>query len=439
MWVGLLFSVMTISTLLQQQDAGAGLSTSESRSTMETYRTLTIHCLITGDYLRPTRYTIETLILHFAVDQNAYVDTNVGNWILIGVVIRIALRMGLHRDPSHWPNIQLAQAELRRTIWMVLYQMDFFTSTEVGLPRIIKDSQCDTHPPILPGDNDGGIGTLQPDPTPLIHIIYRHKIIKVAAEIYDATEAAKPLSDIITALAAKLETVVGEIPEWLRYKSLEASITDNPVIILHRIVLDVLIHKAIYLLYRRSFINESAGEESTRSNELCIESALAILDHHRRMGEETEPGGLMFSIRWKVAAISHEFLQATMMLCFALSRLNERGIKKEHPGSLHRRDDIVTALTNARNVWNRSADHSIEAQRAAGAITAVLEQYSDAARTPHLTASDGKNKFLKFMTFEILIHSQETLASCQDLPHLVLLTLDKIWLWIYLCSPLMMI
>lgn len=361
---------------------------------METYRTLTIQCLIAGNYLHPTRHTIETLILHFAADQNIKVDTNVGNWILIGVVIRIALRMGLHRDPSHWPNIQPVQAELRRTIWMVLYQMDFFTSAEVGLPRIIKDSQCDTHTPTThPGDNNLGASSLQPgtDPSPLLHIIHRHSIIKVLAEIYDATEAGKPPSETIAALAAKLDTVVNEIPEWLRYKSLEASLADSPLMILHRIVLDVLIHKAIYLLNRRSFINESAGEESARSNELCIESALAILDHHRRMGEEIEPGGLMFAIRWKVVALNHEFLQATMMLCFALSRVNERGIKKENPVSVHRRDDIIQALTNAKSLWNRSADHSIEAQRAAGAITATLKQYSDAANTPDLTVSSDIN------------------------------------------------
>ena len=72
------------------------------RTCWRTYRILTIHCLVAGDYLRPSKYTIETLTLHFAVNQNMNRDTYIGNWILIGVVIRIAMRMGLHRDPSHW-------------------------------------------------------------------------------------------------------------------------------------------------------------------------------------------------------------------------------------------------------------------------------------------------------------------------------------------------
>lgn len=61
--------------------------------------------------------------------------------------------------------------------------------------------------------------------------------------------------------------------------------------------LDILIHKALYLLHRRSFVKGSIGEGNARSNELCVTAAVAILEHQRRMSEETRPGGLMFGIR----------------------------------------------------------------------------------------------------------------------------------------------
>jgi hypothetical protein len=399
MWVGLLFSVMSMSAFLQQQDVGAlGLSAVESQDMLETYRTLTIHCLIAGDYLRPSGYTIETLTLHFAVDQNVNLDTDIGNWILIGVVIRIALRMGLHRDPSHWPNIRPLQAELRRRVWISLYQLDFFTSTQVGLPRIIKDSQCDARPPAHLFDQDIGfehdeIPPERPltDPTPLLYHVQRNTIIKVAAEIYDTTEAAPPSFATIAALGAKLERAIDAIPAWLKYRSLETSIADNPVTILNRMFLDILIHKAVYLLHRRSFVKGSVGEESTKSNKLCIEAALAILEHQRRMSEETQPGGLMFGIRWKVASsLNHEFLQATMMLCFALSRLNEGHVGTTNSCALHRRDDILEALTIAKRLWEKNANRSVEARRAAKAITAVLNQDLDKSSAPTLIASDGE-------------------------------------------------
>ena len=114
MCVGLLFSVMSASALLQRRDVTTlGPSAAESRDVLDTYRTLTIHCLVAGNYLRPSKYTMETLILHFGVEQSVNFDASTDSWILIGVIIRIALRMGLHRDPSHWPHIRPFQAELR--------------------------------------------------------------------------------------------------------------------------------------------------------------------------------------------------------------------------------------------------------------------------------------------------------------------------------------
>ena len=399
MWVGLLFSIMSMSALLQQQDAEAlGLSTVELQHTLEDYRTLTIQCLVAGDYLRSSRYTIETLVLHFAVDQNVNPDTYIGNWILIGVIVRIALRMGLHRDPSHWPNIRPLQAELRRRIWITIYQIDFFTSTQVGLPRIIKDSQCDARPPAHLFEHDIGIehDEMPPsrpltEPTSLLYMIQRHTIIRVAAEIYDTTEGAPPSSATIVTLGAKLQKAVDAIPAWLRHRPLETSVADDPGTILHRIFLDILIYKAVYLLHRRSFVKGSAGGESVKSNEQCIKAALAILEHQRKVSEETQPGGLMFGIRWKVVStLNHEFLQATMMLCFALSRSHEENASMTHFHALHRHDEVWEALSIAKTLWEKNAERSSEARRAATAITTVLKQGSDQTSAPSVAVSDGE-------------------------------------------------
>ena len=128
LWLGVLFGVMSISSFLaghnQQETLGIQNSVAAD-NTVQTYRAMTIHCLVAGDYLRHRQYTIEALILHFANDQILNVDGTVSNWVLMGVVVRLALRMGLHRDPSHWPSIQPLQAELRRRLWISLYQMDF--------------------------------------------------------------------------------------------------------------------------------------------------------------------------------------------------------------------------------------------------------------------------------------------------------------------------
>ncbi|OIW34303.1 hypothetical protein CONLIGDRAFT_607106 [Coniochaeta ligniaria NRRL 30616] len=387
MWVGLLFAVLSMATLLQQRDLGPpALYTAEAQDRLETYRTATIHCLVAGEYLQQSRYTIETLSLHFGLVHNYELDAPIGNWIPLGVVIRIAMRMGLHRDPSHWPNILPLQAELRRRLWMMLYHLDFFTSTQFGLPRIIKDSQCDTRAPAHLFENDLGLDDNElpaerprDEPTALLFLIERDSIIKVAAEIYDTTEAGPPSPATIAALDAKIQKVIEAVPAWLKYRPLESSVAENPMRVLQQMFMDILINKAVYLLHRRSFVKGSSAEDSARSNEICIKAALAILEHERRMSEETEPSGLMSNVRWKVSSsLNHEFLQATMMLCFALSRSNDGDAgARTNRETLLRRDDIVQALTHARSHWERIANRSVDARRAAQAIADVLQQDSD--------------------------------------------------------------
>lgn len=395
MWVGLLFSIMAMSAFLQQQEASVN-GPSTDMDMLETYRTLTIHCLVAGDYLNPTRYTIETLMLHFAVDQNINIDVWTGNYLLLGVIIRVAFRIGLHRDPRHWPNLRPLQAEMRRRIWMSLYHMDFFTSTQVGLPRLIKDSLCDTIPPSHLFENDltfqhEQLPSQRPwtSHTPLLGLIQRDGIIKVASEIYDATEAAHTSPSDMIALDAKLQRTIAALPSWLRHRPLELCIGENPGAILNRMFLDILIQKATYLLHRRSFVQRTSGHEHTKSNELCINAALAILEHQRRVSEETEPGGLWFAMRWKVStSLNHEFLQATMMLCFALKRLDDSSINAANSFASHRRDDISQALSTAKCLFEKNVYRSTEARRAAKAIAIVLKQDLDKMTPVSMSTSD---------------------------------------------------
>lgn len=230
--------------------------------------------------------------------------------------------------------------------------------------------------------------------TSLLFVIQRDIIIKAAAEIYDATEAGPPSPATSAALAAKLSRAVDAIPEWLRYKPIETLLTENPVTVMNRMFLDILIHKATYLLHRRSFVKNKSGGEGAESRELCIKASLAILEHQRLISEEIQPGGLMSGIGWKVTpAMAHEFLQATMMLCFALSKFNE------DPGAVtsyafQRREDILQTLTHTKFLWERNSNQCIAAWRAAKAVSTVLQQDVDESSqtTPAAAAaaSDGE-------------------------------------------------
>ncbi|KAK5109855.1 hypothetical protein LTR62_006462 [Meristemomyces frigidus] len=378
-WLGLLFSMLGTSLLMQRQSTETIDASPMSDDMLEVYRTMTIHCLSAGNYLQPSQYTIETLILHFALTQISSRDASNENWMLLGVIVRVAMRGGLHRDPSHWPKMNVCHAELRRRLWCMLYHLDFFTSTQVGLPRIIKDSQCDTQLPrhLVEADLAEDQHTMPAqrglaETTPLLRLIERHGIVRANAAIYDATEA-RPLS--ITAKAAlyqNLQMAIDALPPGARDTSIESLVGHDPMTLLTHISMDTLVHKATYLLHRGNLLTTASLERSD-SEKQCIDAGLAILDHQRRLDEEMLPGGIFHSLRWKVATyLGSEFLQATMLLCLALRRFRVNG---DHV--LYRKDDINSSLMLARTIFMRHAHHWSEAQRAVAAITAVTDHAWD--------------------------------------------------------------
>lgn len=103
---------------------------------------------------------------------------------------------------------------------LALFQMDRFTSTQVGLSRTIKDAQCVSHPllSLLITDirlkNDDCLPE-RPSTEPTPHLIHSYSIIEATAEIQDINEAETPAPINTSLLSAKIKKAVASIPTWL--------------------------------------------------------------------------------------------------------------------------------------------------------------------------------------------------------------------------------
>jgi hypothetical protein len=60
-----------------------------------------------------------------------------------GLVIRMALQMGLHRCPQRYPSFSSAQRELRHRVFFSLYCIDRFICQSTGLPLSLRDDDID--------------------------------------------------------------------------------------------------------------------------------------------------------------------------------------------------------------------------------------------------------------------------------------------------------
>ena len=68
-------------------------------------------------------------------------------WITAGSLVRTAMTIGLHRDPSHFPNMSAFHGEQRRRLWVTVLEIVVQSSLDSGMPPLISCEDFDCTPP----------------------------------------------------------------------------------------------------------------------------------------------------------------------------------------------------------------------------------------------------------------------------------------------------
>lgn len=127
-WIGMLFAMMRLAMLSWARDGDEPPEFHGKCTDLATsYRTQMAHCLILADYTKPHNHLIETLIFHLHGEYTCNRDAEASVWVLVGMIARLAMRMGYHRDSKYFPNISPFQ------VWTLL-------------PKVIKDVFCANSP-----------------------------------------------------------------------------------------------------------------------------------------------------------------------------------------------------------------------------------------------------------------------------------------------------
>ena len=111
MWLGLLYSVLTLA-MLSYHKVGDEPPEWKGR-TLEMasdFRLKTVQSLVKADYTKPVEYTVETMILYVFGEYSARWDADLGLWMIVSLLVRIAIRMGYHRDAKWFPSLTPFQA-----------------------------------------------------------------------------------------------------------------------------------------------------------------------------------------------------------------------------------------------------------------------------------------------------------------------------------------
>lgn len=69
------------------------------------------------------------------------------SWIACGSLLRTAVSMGLHRDPTLLPKTTTMACEMRRRLWNTILELCLQSSLSSGGPPMITEEEFDTEPP----------------------------------------------------------------------------------------------------------------------------------------------------------------------------------------------------------------------------------------------------------------------------------------------------
>lgn len=141
----------------------------------------------------------------------------------VGIALRAALRLGLHRTVT--ANFNPVERELRKRIFWVVRKMDVYVSTLLGLPQMVSVEDIDQEYPLEIDDefiNAAGILPMPPNRTSLMEGANAHTrlvdiIVKVVKYIYPVKPAKHRTKSDHTYMVShsKIREIERDLQAWM--------------------------------------------------------------------------------------------------------------------------------------------------------------------------------------------------------------------------------
>ncbi|EXJ69562.1 uncharacterized protein A1O5_07598 [Cladophialophora psammophila CBS 110553] len=382
LWISMLFSSLHLGARIsrpEEQDYFPSLKEASDLFLMNAGR-----ALVAGHYQKARPYSVEAVMLYAISRFFQQHESETEPWLLMGVAARLALRMGYHRDPSHFSHISPFEGEMRRRTFSTVQTFELLLSFQAGLPAIIHEEVCDTAPPsnLFDEDFDEASTAIPPsrpltDPTPMLYYCYKGHLAQVFRKV--ARQALSPrvpaYADVLS-LDGELLKVRAEIPPSLEWKSLSSSVTDEIHIIMHRLSLELVYQKAMMILHRRYLSHDRLNPAFEYSRNACTTASLQVLQYQAEVYQAAQPGGQLHHDQWTSSNLAnHDFLLAAMITCLDLYESHRHSSTKLLSAlDLDAQRMKYDALKISHDIWQSRNSISSDARRASNILATMLSK-----------------------------------------------------------------
>ncbi|KAI1477918.1 fungal-specific transcription factor domain-containing protein [Daldinia eschscholtzii] len=391
-WVAILYMVLALGVLFSSFAAPHELMSDSPTPVMDRfkqYRGAAGWALIWGKYSQPNFYTLQAFLLYVEADFMTNRDNRMNSYLLTSVLIRLMLKMGLHRDPSKLPNVSPYDGEMRRRLWNIAIQIELLVAFNLGLPSMIHGIETDTQLPLHLMDSDFNKDSKELPParpeteyTTLTYPINKARVTRVFALV---VRQAHALTVPSYAEVMKLDSIIEEtwngIPPIMKMKPMKECVMDSPIHIIQRFGVASIYQKSRCILHRRYLAEPVLREEHDYSRRICFEAALALLDLQHTMHEATKPGGMLRQTGWFVAALVavNDFLLADMVLALMIQN-DVYWDKSSSPSWITNhsppftKDRLLYLLRRSYGIWCEMSGDATEFKKAEEVVRTIIQR-----------------------------------------------------------------
>lgn len=131
MWLSMLFAMLSLASNFHLLTGDTPDSDEILKEDVRNFRQRSAQCLIAADYTKPGKYNLSALILYLTCERMRREEFDTSIPMAFSMVVSLAMRMGYHRDASHYPNLTPFAGEMRRRLWCMIVQLDLLVSIGV--------------------------------------------------------------------------------------------------------------------------------------------------------------------------------------------------------------------------------------------------------------------------------------------------------------------
>lgn len=404
-WIAMLFAMMRLAMLSFHREGDEPPEFRGKAMDMAgAFRNSVAQCLTLADYTKAHPHLIECLVFHLHGDFSQTREADVSVWVLTGVIARLAMRMGYHRDSKMFPNISPFQGEMRRRVWSFVRVSDVLFSFQVGMPSMLRSADSDTELPqnLYDDDFDEDCTELpQPrqlsEPTPISYLITKARLVFAFGRVNEHASSTSSASyDKTMEIDADLRRARDLIPDHLRLRPMEDCQLDPLQLVMSRYSVNTVYHKAQIVLHRPYLVRARENPRFTYSRRNCIDSALEMLRVQSVLHVETQKGRFRGRHNLVSSLSSADFLLAATIACLDLFQGYQLQASGRPSGDTYtwgreRRDEMTAAIQRSKEIWDELRDESMEAWKASNILAVMLAKLRSTA--PSLENSAGSAVF----------------------------------------------